>query len=179
MSAELEKNYFELFGLPEHFELDTANLNERYRDLQREFHPDRLAGAADRDRRLGMQMAAQINAGFNTLKSPLSRGRYLLELKGLATQDETDTAMAPAFLMEQMELRESLAEARQASDPLVALAALSNTVSRDMRARIDQLPGLFADGGPEALEQARQRLREMQFLDKLEQEIRSLEDELL
>src|SRR3990167_5428696 len=111
------KNHFELFGLPVAFDIDTDELAVRYRALQRRVHPDKFANASDQDRRLSLQMTALINEGFHTLKDPVRRGLYLLSLRGIDLGDETDTTMDPAFLLEQMELREELEEVRQADNP--------------------------------------------------------------
>ena len=107
---ELTQNHFELFGLPVAFDVDAQQLAERYRELQRILHPDRYANASDRERRLSIQHAAQVNEAFQTLKSSLRRARYLLQLKGVEFDDEKETHLDPAFLMEQMELREALAD---------------------------------------------------------------------
>ena len=80
MQADLSKDYFELFGLPVAFDIDSNDLAVRYRQLQRQFHPDRFASAPAAERRLSVQMTAQINAAFQTLKDPVARARYLLGL---------------------------------------------------------------------------------------------------
>ena len=82
-SVDLSSSYFVLFGLPVSFDVDRKTLAERYRELQRTVHPDRFANAADSERRLSVQMAARVNEGFQTLKDPLARGRYMLELQGV------------------------------------------------------------------------------------------------
>ncbi|HKJ76321.1 MAG TPA: Fe-S protein assembly co-chaperone HscB, partial [Gammaproteobacteria bacterium] len=76
MQADFSQNYFELFGLPEGFEVDSETLSLRYRDLQRALHPDRFAGASDRERRLSVQQTARVNEAYRTLKDPLARARY-------------------------------------------------------------------------------------------------------
>ena len=127
---------------------------------------------------MASQMAAQINAAYQSLKSPLERGRYLLKLSGIALDDEKDTQMDPAFLMEQMELREQLEEALTAADPLDALARLAEQAGNMLQDRISELPALFT-GDREQLLVARNRLREMQFLLKFTGEVEQREDELL
>lgn len=178
MQADFGKNYFELFGLPESFELDLRQLEARYRALQRRFHPDRHASGGDAERRLAVQWAALINEAFRTLKDPLLRGRYLLGRAGVPVDDETDTRMDPEFLMEQMTLREAVAEARAADDPGAALAALEADVASRLAAVTGALGAHLAAGDEPALAAARQRIREMQFLYKLRDEIAALEDNL-
>ena len=173
------KNYFELFGLPVSFELDVNDLAARYRDLQRHVHPDKFANASDAERRLSLQMATLINEAFQTLKDPVQRGRYLLSVRGIDLGEETDTAMAPAFLMEQMEWRESLDEVRQAENPHKQLAELANQIERRMQDTVGRFRSAFSAETPESMKQARNLVREMQFLEKMRQEIDSLEEELI
>lgn len=175
MQADLGKNYFELFGLPVTFDLDVADLAARYRELQRRFHPDRFASSPEPDRRLSLQLTAQINAAFQALKDPVARARYLLGLQGVDTGEDTDTAMDTAFLMEQMELRESLAEARDAADRHVRLASLRQRVEGEFETRSELLSGHFAENSVPARRQARNLVREMQFLQKLAREVEELE----
>jgi len=173
------KNHFELFGLPATFDIDTDELAVRYRELQRRVHPDKFANASDQDRRLSLQMTAQINEGFHTLKDPVRRGRYLLSLRGIDLGDETDTAMDPAFLLEQMELREKLEGVRQADNPHKQLAELANRIEQRLQDKIGQFRRAFADDSPDGTGKARNAVREMQFLEKMRREIDNLEEELL
>jgi len=175
VQADLGKNYFELFDLPITFDLDVADLTARYRDLQRRFHPDRFASASEPERRLSLQLTAQINAAFQTLKDPVARARYLLGLQGVDTGEDTDTAMDTAFLMEQMELRESLAEAREAADRHARLGTLRLRVNEEFEARSALLRTRFAENSEPARQQARNVVREMQFLQKLAHEVEELE----
>ena len=177
MRSELEKNYFELFGLPPRFTVDLPDLASRYRDLQKKFHPDKFARSTDSERRMASQMAAQINAAYQSLKSPLERGRYLLTLAGIGLDDEKDTQMDPSFLMEQMELREQLASIGDSGDTPGKLLQLGSEVERSIARRIDRLAEIFAGADNEGFSQARNLLREMQFLEKLRKEIERLEDE--
>jgi len=175
MQADLGKNYFELFGLPIAFDLDVADLAARYLDLQRRFHPDRFASASEPERRLSMQLTAQINAAFQALKDPVARARYLLGLQGVDTGEDTDTAMDEGFLLEQMELRESLAEAHAAADRHARLEALRQRVENDFAARSTQLRTRFAENSDLARKQARNLVRELQFLQKLAHDVEELE----
>jgi len=175
MQADLSKNYFELFGLSVTFDLDVSDLAARYRDLQRRFHPDRFATASEPERRLSLQLTAQINAAFQTLKDPVARARYLLGLQGVDTGEETDTAMDSAFLMEQMELRELLAEARDAADRQAQLEPLRQRVAGELEVRSELLRTRFTENTDPARRQARNLVREMQFLQKLAHEVEELE----
>src|SRR6185369_5500679 len=87
-----------------------------YRDLQGRVHPDRFAASTEAERRVAMQWAALANEAYRTLRDPLERARYLLQLKGFDTGEESNTSMPTDFLMQQMEWREAAAEARAERD---------------------------------------------------------------
>jgi len=175
MQADLGKNHFELFGLPESYEVDLTDLSSRYRELQRLFHPDRYATAPDAERRLSVQMTAQINAAYQTLRDPVARGRYLLALRGISTDEETDTRMDPAFLMEQMELREALDEVRSAPDRTARSEVLLARVERLLEEKTLRLQKQFSAPSDATLQHARELVRELQFLQKLTREIEALD----
>jgi len=111
----LQSNDFELFGLPMAFGLERAALDARWKDLQREVHPDRHAAADAQTQRQAMQWSVRINEAYQRLKDPLQRAAYLCELQGAPVEADNNTAMPPAFLMQQMEWREALEEAASAS----------------------------------------------------------------
>lgn len=178
MQVDLGKNYFELFGLPVSFEVDTSSLTERYRDLQRSVHPDRFANATDRERRLSMQQASLINEANRALKDPLQRARYLLSLHGVDIHDESNTVMDGMFLMEQMELREELDAITGKNDPLSALAEFIASIESRISERVQKLAGLFADINDEHLQQAHGLSLQLQFLYRLREEAESREESL-
>ncbi len=171
-------NHFELFGLPQDFELDIDRLKERYRELQRTFHPDKFANASALERRLAVQRAARINQAFHTLEQPLERARYLLELHGVAG-DPDRAGVDQAFLMEQMELREALAGIRNQPDPAAALSALTNDIRRRTEAIVQQLGEQFRDASGQSLSAARESVDKLMFLNKLQQEADEIHDELV
>lgn len=178
MQSTLGKNHFELFDLAPAFEVEQETLALRYRELQRAIHPDRFANASEQEKRISVQQAAQINEAFQVLKSPLSRARYLLQLNGVPL-DDADTRMDTSFLMEQMELREGLAEVRGKADPFDALNRLRGVIESRERELIESLPLAFADGSREALENARETVRKMQFMQRLLSEVDELEETLV
>ncbi|HHJ17726.1 MAG TPA: Fe-S protein assembly co-chaperone HscB [Gammaproteobacteria bacterium] len=176
MSSTLTQNFFELFSLPQRYALERADLDARYRDLQRTVHPDRHASAGDQQRRMAMQQAAHINEAYQTLKDPLRRARYLLELRGHVIEDQQTTHQDPEFLMQQIELREALAEIREQDDPLQALDRLA----RDIRAQYHALESDLAealDSGAE-IEQAVTLVLKMQYFTRLQNEVQELEADL-
>ena len=103
---------FEIFGIAPAFALDRDALDARWKDLQREAHPDRFAAADAQAQRQAMQWSVRINEAYQRLKDPLKRAAYLCELNGAPIQAENNTAMPAAFLMQQMQWREDLEDAR-------------------------------------------------------------------
>lgn len=175
---DFSKSYFELFGLPTSFDLDAEALAERYRELQRVVHPDRYANASEQERRLAVQGSSHINEAFQVLKEPLARARYLLSLHGVQVAAGKETTSDPLFLMEQMELREALAEARGADDPYAVAAAVMVRLREQRQDLIVALLAQFADPTPEHLDAARENVRKLQFLEKLRADAENLEAEL-
>ena len=123
----LASSHFELFGLVPAYALDDARLDAAYRDIQAQVHPDRYAQAGDAERRASMQMTTRVNEAYRTLKDPVQRAKYLLALHGVDVAFETDTAMPEDFLLQQMELRERLEEAK---DPAALDLFNRNLLSR-------------------------------------------------
>jgi molecular chaperone HscB len=105
-----------LFGLPARFAQDRAAIDVRWKELQREAHPDRFAAQGASAQRLAMQWSVRINEAYQRLKDPLRRAAYLCELGGAAVHAESNTSMPAQFLMQQMAWREALDEARTTAD---------------------------------------------------------------
>jgi molecular chaperone HscB len=175
---DFSQDYFALFGLPVGFALDRERLADAYRALQGVVHPDRFASASDSERRLSMQASTRVNEAFQTLKDPLTRARYLLVLHTGDPGSDHDTTCDAAFLMEQMELRETLAQARGSPDPQVVIGDVLNQLQRQDRALHADLTNLFADPTPDRLDAAREAVRKLQFLDKCRREAEALEADL-
>ncbi|MEK7990925.1 MAG: Fe-S protein assembly co-chaperone HscB [Thiotrichaceae bacterium] len=168
----LTSDFFTLFNFPLQFEIDVQLLTERYRELQRTVHPDKFADAPERDRRMALQQAAHINEAFNTLKTDLARGRYLLQLQGVDTQEQQNTVMDTPFLMQQMDLREELASVKA----IDALNDFLNRLEQETKALISQLKQQFIDKN---ITQASDTVRKLQFFHKLHEEAMQLEEDLL
>jgi molecular chaperone HscB len=175
MDLDFSKNYFELFSLPVGFDLDNSKLAEHYRSLQSELHPDRYASASEQERRLSVQGASLINEAYQTLKTPLSRARYLLELRGIDLESGQNLSSDPMFLMQQIELREEMEAVQGQADPLSALDKLDAQV-RDWNKQLQQE---FAEAyAVDELEKAGQAVLKLQFFNRLFDEIKRLEEQL-
>ena len=161
---DFNADHFTLFGLPQRFNVDASALDRRYREIAAQVHPDRFTQAGDAERRLSLQWATRVNEAYQTLKKPLSRAQYLLLLAGHDVGAENNTAMPPEFLMEQMEWREAVAEARLACEH-GELEQLHHRVRQRMNSRYEQLAGLLDDQHDYPL--AADRVRRLMFLEKL------------
>ena len=176
---DFSKNHFEVFGLSVGFLVDTDSLTERYRDLQKIVHPDRYANGSAQERRMSLQYATQINEAFETLKDPQRRAIYLLSLLlGQDTASGHGTGQDAAFLMEQMELRQALAEIKAEPDPMAALETLLDRIASMIKAITARLAVQFEDGSAAQLEAARDSVGKLQFLNNLHSEAEQLEAEL-
>lgn len=170
----LTDNHFELFGLAPGFGLDQTQLSQSYRELQRSVHPDRYASAPERERRESLQRASQINEAFQVLRDPLKRGYYLLELRGRG-QDHAAPETDPGLLMEQMELREALEEAKHSAHPGQTVTALLDQVERKISVLVGQISAHFA---ADQLDAAAGALRKLQFFRRVQDEALALEEDL-
>ena len=98
----MTQNYFELFNLPEKFQIDLEMLQENYRAIQKEIHPDRFATSSENEKIQSMIKSTQTNDAFQTLKSPIKRAKYILSLH----KSVEKITLPPDFLMQQMEWEE-------------------------------------------------------------------------
>jgi len=172
---DFTQTYFALFGLPQSYAIDRNQLDAAYRELQNTVHPDRFAAQLEAEQRVAMQWATQVNEAYQTLKHPVSRGVYLLKLQGIDALDASNTRMAPAFLMQQMEWREAIEEAR-AGKRMGALDALSDDLRATHRRIETQLSELI--DAAKDYEGAREAVRQLRFMDKLIAEVGDVYEEL-
>jgi molecular chaperone HscB len=172
---DFTQTHFALFGLPQTYSLDRTQLDGAYRELQNTVHPDRFAAQPEVEQRVAMQWATKVNEAYQTLKHPVNRGVYLLKLQGIDALDASNTQMAPAFLMQQMEWRETIEAARSAQN-IEALDALSETLRATHGDIEKRLAGLIDTA--QDYEGAREAVRQLRFMDKLIAEIGDVYEEL-
>jgi molecular chaperone HscB len=137
--VNLQADDFELFGLNRQFAQDRAEIDARWKALQREAHPDKFAAQGAAAQRLAMQWSVRINEGYERLKDPLKRAAYLCELAGAPINANTNTAMPAQFLMQQMEWREALEDAGTVS----ALERLSQEMQDTKKLLLQQCAALI------------------------------------
>jgi molecular chaperone HscB len=172
MSLNLQSSDFELFGLPERFAQDRAAIDTRWKELQREAHPDRFAAQGQAAQRVAMQWSARINEAYQRLKDPLKRAAYLCELHGAPINAENNTAMPAAFLIEQMEWREALDDAHNEAD-VDALDDQLNAARKQALERIEKLLDEQKDAPAAA-----QQVRALMFIERFGQDVEARLEQL-
>ena len=163
--TSLQSNDFELFGLPQQFAQDRSVLDTRWKELQREAHPDKFTAQGTAAQRVAMQWSVRINEAYQRLKDPLKRAAYLCELNGVPVNAENNTAMPAEFLMQQMEWREALDDVASSED----LDDISDQIARsrrDMLQKCEQLLDVAHDY-PGAVAQ----VRALMFVERFARDI--------
>lgn len=171
-------NYFQLFDLPEQFELDLTELGSRYLALQKRFHPDNFAAGSERDRLLSVQQTANINDAYHSLKQPLLRAEHILALRGLKISNEQRSFTEPAFLMQQMELREQLSEILEQADPEGAIFDIEQQLVKQRKVLQNALNQALSAHTAEQNQLAAELVRKLKFFYKLQQELELIEQQL-
>lgn len=166
-------NYFELFSLPAVFSVDQVRLAQTYRDLQKQFHPDKFVMHDDRTRLQAMQKSTEINDAFQTLKDTCLRAQYLLKLSGLDIQLEQRTLQDTSFLMQQMQWREQISEFTEDDQDDIdhlneEIAGLVSKLESDIEIALHN----------KQLETAANHIRQLKFMLKLQVELELLEEKL-
>ncbi|XP_035513886.1 iron-sulfur cluster co-chaperone protein HscB [Morone saxatilis] len=124
-------SYFKIMDCDCTFTLDTQKLQKRYLQLQRSLHPDNFSQKSVREQEYSEIQSALVNKAYRTLLKPLSRGLYMLELKGMRIEEGTDSRADSEFLMELMEINEALDEAHTPEE--------ANKIGRDTKGKLTDL----------------------------------------
>ncbi|MFQ3175356.1 MAG: molecular chaperone HscB [Psychromonas sp.] len=166
-------NYFDLFSLPVIFPIDQARLSETYRELQKQTHPDKFVMKSDSERLQAMQKSTEINDAYQTLKNSCLRAQYLLLLAGLDIALEQKTLQDTAFLVQQMEWRESIAAfTEDDQDKIDEFALQLQQQVADLESKIEvQLQN-------DELEATANSIRQLKFMLKLQTELALIEEKL-
>jgi molecular chaperone HscB len=170
--VNLSSDDFQLFGLPPKFAQDRATIDARWKELQREAHPDRFAAQGAAAQRVAMQWSVRINEAYRRLKNPLKRAAYLCELRGAPIEAENNTAMPADFLAEQMEWREELDEARSTQD----LDRLEAELDRARNAALRRIAQFLDEQGD--AKAAAAQVRALMFIERFGQDVQARFDQL-
>jgi molecular chaperone HscB len=166
---------FAVLGVPRRFALSAAEVEARYKDLSRQVHPDRFAKADPRAQRASLARTVQLNEAWRTVKDPVRRAEALLALHGVTVASENDRSVPPALLMEILELREELGEARLAGD-----GAKVRAMGAAMQARVDASMAAIAAaldaGGADRLQEAAAALVALRYYRRFLDEVGAHEE---
>jgi molecular chaperone HscB len=171
--VDFNRNYFEIFGLPVDYAVAEELLADRFLELQKQVHPDRFAAGTDQEKRLAMQWATLVNTANETLRAPLPRAIYMLELRGVALKH--NPALPPSFLMDQIDLREQLEEIEEDEGDLEEL----DSFRKKMLQAINVVQAKFKEALDKDIDKAERLVYELQFLSKLMVSANRLEEKLL
>ena len=161
----LQSSDFELFGLAQQFSQDRAAIDDRWKELQREAHPDKFAAQGASAQRAAMQWSVRINEAYRRLKDPLRRAAYLCELNGAAVNAENNTAMPASLLMQQIEWREALDEA-ETTEKLREIAFQTNEFMREQLSKIEHAVDIKND-----FKEAVEYVRSLMFVERFAHEV--------
>ena len=163
----LSSTDFELFNLPVQFAQERAVLDARWKQLQREAHPDKFAAHGESSQRVAMQWSVRINEAYQRLKDPIRRAGYLCEQHGVPVNAETSTTMPTEFLTKQIVWRESLDEAVSVAD----IEEIRLEVNADRRDQLSKLERLIDDAGD--FQAAAQQVRSLMFVGRFAADIQA------
>ena len=168
----LQSDDFELFGLLPLFAQDRTAIDARWKDLQREAHPDKFAAQGAAAQRVAMQWSVRINEAYQRLKDPLKRAAYLCELNAAPVNAENNTAMPAAFLMQQMEWREALDDADSVED-LERIGLQVTAGKREALQKCEQLLDVQKD-----YQGAVQQVRALMFIERFASDVEARLDRM-
>ncbi len=161
----LQSNDFELFNLPTTFAQERAAVDARWKNLQREAHPDKFAAQGAASQRIAMQWSVRINEAYQRLKDPVKRAAYLCELHHAPINAENNTAMPVAFLTQQIELREALDDAVSIED-LDEINVQAKKILLKQLSEVEQMIDTLKD-----YKLAAQAVRALMFVERFTQDI--------
>lgn len=166
-----------MLGVERRFDLDLAVLGKTHRELSRALHPDRYVQAGASERRAALDKAASVNEAWRTVRDPIKRAEALFRVHGIAVGENHEPKATPAFLMEVLEEREALAEARAVKD-LVKVRAIGAA----MEARKVAIEKKLTQGFETATDQANitkltPLLGELRFYRRFLDEVNAIEEE--
>jgi molecular chaperone HscB len=170
---------FALLGLERTFTQDLRAVEKTHRELSRALHPDRYMSSGASERRDALTKAVEVNEAWRVVRDPIRRAEALFTLAGVAVGDPHEPKPAPALLMDMMEQREALAEARAKKD-LAGVEVLVN----DMTARQEQVESALAaaldhaTGDRDALAPLVAKLGELRYYRRFLEEAAAIVDDL-
>lgn len=182
----MARDHFEVLGLPRAFHVDAADLERRYLALQKETHPDRFAKALPRERMEAVVRNTELNDAYKVLKNDIKRAEYILKLEGVDIGEEKPQSTTgatkqlvvdPKLLMEIMELREALAEARSDGDDGKVAELTKDVVARRATAlkSVDEGFTAYETGNKKVLDAIARALVSLRYYGRFMDEVEGKE----
>jgi molecular chaperone HscB len=165
VGVDLNANDFVLFRIDAQFEQDRTVLDERWRELQTQVHPDRFAALGAAAQRVAMQWSIRVNEAYRRLKAPVARAAYLCEINGQPLESESNTAMPMEFLMQQMEWRDAL----EAATSLTQVQSLAGDVAAHQAQIVGEL--VIELDQRRDWPAAAKRVRQLMFVDRFARDV--------
>jgi molecular chaperone HscB len=166
---------FDLLGIEPAFDLDMASVEKRHRDLSRVLHPDRHVGSSPAERRMSLGRAVEVNEAFRIVRDPIRRAEALLRRRGVSLEEGAEGKANPEFLMDMIELRETLSEARASRDP-ARVERLADNVRKRQSAALDKLREGLAANGSNGAEKLIPVLGELRYYRRFLDEVSAIEE---
>jgi molecular chaperone HscB len=167
---DFKQNYFSLFNLKTQFKINDVELQHNWRELQKQFHPDKFINQGQFAVNQALQISSHINQAYAKLASPVSRAIYLLHLQGIEIDLTYATQLSLEFLQQQMELQETVVEA-QARGDLKVMEELEQLVLREAAALELQLATAFELHNQQSIMEI---IKHLAFYNKLHQRINNI-----
>jgi molecular chaperone HscB len=165
---------FATLGIDRSFDVDLGVVERTYRELARDHHPDRFIGASPSERRAALDKAVAVNAAWRVVRDPIHRAEALLRLGGVEVGESSGPKPDPTFLMEMLEQREALSDAKRARD-LAAVRAMAAAIEARAQEATRSISEGFASGEGATLVA---KVGELRFYRRFLDEVSAIEDEL-
>ncbi|XP_066546263.1 iron-sulfur cluster co-chaperone protein HscB isoform X2 [Amia ocellicauda] len=160
-----DMDYFDIMACEKSFAVDVQILQQKYKHLQRSLHPDNFCQKTKKEQEYSESQSAQVNRAYRTLLKPLSRGLYMLKLKGVTLEEGTNSGISPQFLHEIMEINERLAESQREEE--------TSDIGLFIRGRLQELIGEISESFSKGdLDKAKGLLAEMKYFSNIEEKVK-------
>ncbi len=168
-------NPFAVLGLGASFDVNLASLEKTHRELSRTLHPDKFVGSGAGERRMALSKAVEVNEAWRIVRDPVKRAEALFELAGIAVGERAEPKPSAALLMDMMDQREALAEAKAARD-----MNRVNALARAIEARVEEADRALSEGFRKGADTSLvQKLGELRFYRRFLDEVSAIEDEIV
>lgn len=174
-------NPFDVLGIEARYEIDLRAVEKRHRELSVALHPDKFANDGASARREAIERASQVNEAWRIVRDPIRRAEALFEVAGIIVGETNEPKSNQAFLMDMMEMREALSDARDSNDIEKVRVLAEDAQTRENAAK-QALSTAFSNGSAETdksvLTQALPKLGELRFYRRMLEDVAAIEDSL-